>query len=188
MLLLSVAFNQGRCLMYLIESIKDGKKLSSPWTSFLPALVRIYIWLHKPLWWSQQWRKDMWNKRSPGSDDDSNKLSKKPRRCRRNSRWLPNSAKWRWHKITRWQWPEFKKSSRLVLRVLTIAVYTKRKRTDIATGMARGGGSTCGKYWWGCAARFFQIVTLFQTKKYHFSHPFSDLAFKKLFHKNNYLD
>ena len=132
------------------------------------ALVRIYIWLHKPQWWSQQWRKDMWNKRSPRSDDDSNKLSKKQHRCRRNSRWLPNQANWRWQKRSRRQWPELKKkSSRSVHRVLTIAEYTKRKRTDVATGMARRGG-TCGKY----------------CKKYPFSHSFSDLVSKihALFH------
>ena len=37
-----------------------------------------------------------------------------------------------------------------------------------------GGGVPHGKY---------QILTLFQTKKCHFLHPFSDLAFKKLFHR-----
>ena len=29
-------------------------------------------------------------------------------------------------------------------------------------------GDTPGNLWWGCAARFLQILTLFQTKKYHF--------------------
>ena len=40
----------------------------------------------------------------------------------------------------------------------------------------RGGGGTPGNSWWGC----IQMLTLFQTKKCHFSHPFSDLASKKL--------
>ena len=47
------------------------------------------------------------------------------------------------------------------------------------TGRERGGRSTPGFSWWGCA---IQIVTFFGTKKFHFSHPFSDLASRKLCH------
>ena len=42
-----------------------------------------------------------------------------------------------------------------------------------------GGGGEGGR-------PVLQILTLFQTKKCYFSHPFSDLAFKKLCH--HYLD
>ena len=45
-----------------------------------------------------------------------------------------------------------------------------------------GEGGTPGNSWWGC----IQMLTLFQTKKCHFSHPFSDLASKKLC--RHYLD
>ena len=50
----------------------------------------------------------------------------------------------------------------------------------------RGRRGTPGNSWWGRAARLSKILTLFQTKKCHFSHPFSDLASKKLCH--HYLD
>ena len=41
------------------------------------------------------------------------------------------------------------------------------------------GGGTSGNSRWGCAARpVLQTLTLFQTKKCHFSQPFSDLATK----------
>ena len=43
---------------------------------------------------------------------------------------------------------------------------------------------TPGNSWLECAARFLQILTLYQTKICHFSHPFSNLASKKLFHHN----
>ena len=43
-------------------------------------------------------------------------------------------------------------------------------------------GGTPGNSWWGC----IQMLTLFQTKKFHFSDPFSDLASKKLC--RHYLD
>ena len=61
----------------------------------------------------------------------------------------------------------------------------KRKdREEKTRGWGEGG--TPGNFWWGRAARFSKILTLFQTKKCHFSHPFSDLASKKLCH--HYLD
>ena len=49
---------------------------------------------------------------------------------------------------------------------------------------ARGReGGTPRNSWWGTLWRTdLQIVTLFQTKKFHFSHPFSDLASRKLCH------
>ena len=39
-------------------------------------------------------------------------------------------------------------------------------------------GSTPGNSWLGCVARFLQILTLFQNKKYNFPHPFSDQTSK----------
>ena len=49
-----------------------------------------------------------------------------------------------------------------------------------------GGGGTPWNSWWGCT---FPILTLSlsKTRKCHFSHPFSDQAFKKLCHPS-YLD
>ena len=55
---------------------------------------------------------------------------------------------------------------------------------DLSGCTGRGGGG--GKYSWiflvGVCHTVLQIVTLFETKKFHFSHPFSDLASKKLCH------
>ena len=51
------------------------------------------------------------------------------------------------------------------------------------TGRGAGRGGTPRNSWWGTLCRTdLQIVTLFQTKKCHFSHPFSDLASRKLCH------
>ena len=62
----------------------------------------------------------------------------------------------------------------------------RNDREEKTRGAGEGGGSggegTPGNSWWGCAARFSKVLTLFQTKKCHFSHPFSDLASKKLCH------
>ena len=44
--------------------------------------------------------------------------------------------------------------------------------------MSSGGGGTLGNSWWGCTVRWWlvlQILALFQTKKCHFPHQFSDL-------------
>ena len=46
-------------------------------------------------------------------------------------------------------------------------------------GGIAGGGIAPGNCWWGGGKMPFfglQILTLFETKKWHFPHPFSDLA------------
>ena len=43
-----------------------------------------------------------------------------------------------------------------------------------------GGGGVLLEILGGVCRTVLQIVTLFQTKKFHFSHPFSDLASKIL--------
>ena len=51
----------------------------------------------------------------------------------------------------------------------------------LLVGSCPGGGrGTPGNSWRGCAV--LQILTLFQAKKCHFSHPYLDLVFNKLCH------
>ena len=44
----------------------------------------------------------------------------------------------------------------------------RKKRAKGGGGRLYTPGDTPGNLWWGCAARFLQILTLFQTKKDHF--------------------
>ena len=54
---------------------------------------------------------------------------------------------------------------------------------DLSGGTGRGvGGGHSLKFLVGVCRTVPQIATLFQTKNFHFSHPFSDLASKKLCH------
>ena len=45
------------------------------------------------------------------------------------------------------------------------------------TSRGRGGGGYSWEFWVGMLYPVLQILTLFQTKKCHFSCPFSDLTF-----------
>ena len=66
---------------------------------------------------------------------------------------------------------------------MLISFSSNKFQRDLSGCTGWGGG---GKYSWiflvGVCHTVLQIVTLFETKTFHFSHPFSDLAFKKLCH------
>ena len=64
---------------------------------------------------------------------------------------------------------------------MLISFSSNNFQRDLSGCTGRGG-----KYSWiflvGVCYTVLQIVTLFETKKFHFSHPFSDLASRKLCH------
>ena len=69
--------------------------------------------------------------------------------------------------------------NRCVVNILLSQNVRGLRGAYVAGQLWGGGGGTPENSWWrGCAARFFQILTLFQTRKCHFPHPLSDQTHK----------
>ena len=65
---------------------------------------------------------------------------------------------------------------------MLISFSTNKFQRHLSGGTRAGGGGYSKKFLMGVCRTVLQIVTLFQTKTFHFSHPFSDLASRKLCH------
>ena len=66
---------------------------------------------------------------------------------------------------------------------MLISFSSNKFQRDLSGCTGRGGGVLLDFLGGGRVCHtVLQIVTLFETKKFHFSHPFSDLASKKLCH------
>ena len=79
-------------------------------------------------------------------------------------------------------------SQTLVLTEVKLCLWCRLEKIVITSFKSHRGGGTAGNSWWGCATQFFKLNPdpISDRKKCHFSHLFSDLAFKKLLY--HYLD